>query len=353
MKTKYLICQHKIYHKVITFSYILTLFSLFSCNHSKKIIKNKDSLSQTVTSKEVKNFGDDTIYNEMMTSMEDEHWYMQKQASEQLAENAFQIMLKQNSPLKSFYQKLVTDTVLGKDDIIRYILKEYPIIVSGNEGKEIHHHHVTIPPQNEKLITKKTFGISKQDTFIYYRTYKLNFMDFKLIEIKDYDNLRYIWWNPYVENFRDAKRFRDLPAYFIQNSDQNEVNKTWILSYAKYFFNRSPENLLKYYQYYKKNLISLLPLSEYKALKLDITVNNLLKAHSYFKKKNAKQFLDDGYLETFGKKIVSHNGDKFDVRNIHWSSNYSWYFTFWIRREKESNVEAVLTILKDIQKIYQ
>lgn len=235
----------------------------------------------------------------------------------------------------NFYNDLRNETSKGKNRIVEYFLYKYPILITGNKNKLIHHHRLIL--SNKKLDYLKNNKVFFDP--IEKNTFKVNWTDFSYMELEDYDNIRYIWWNPLVENFRDARWFSGMQDFYISNANPKESGFVILVSNFKANMKRTPENIWKLYNLYKKPVFQLLDKKRYKDLKIDLTVNRLIQAYDYYLKKEY-----NSWKNTFHKEIKNITRTDTDTK---------WYYTFWKRRFHEKNEEATYQILKEIQAHYK
>lgn len=336
--------------------YSFTLITLLACS-SQETEVNREEIIKEVSSKVkdrvIKKLTDSIRYH---LSSKIEKQVASKIKNQRLLSNfAYQQVLKQNPSLKNFREKLYSDTTWGKKEIVDYLLNKYPMIIAGNEGKMSHHHPFSIDSSYLGLFNQKNWKVMG----LYTGFYKLNFLDFQYCKIHEYDNLRYAWWNPYVENYNDPRAFREINKGFIEHSSVQESAYVLLINEFKVNFSRNPEDLWNYYLLYKEAVFEQITLDLYKKLKVDFTVNTLLDALEYYQKKTPEPFIEKLQIQYFGEKELNESqGNKqkfrYGSRRIeNTQKNWHWYYSFWERRDVEGNTEMVLKILKDIQSHYE
>ena len=259
---------------------------------------------------------------------------------------AYNLIISQNKKLASFHNDLNSDTVAGKKKVLEYLIYHYPIIIPGNKGKMIHQHRFNILDSSQVNILNQKVLVDDEE----FNSYKLNFIDYKYFETSEYDNIRYTWWNPYVENYRDPKFFQGMSTDYYKNPNIEESGMVAIINFFKVSLDRSSENLSRLFQLFKMPFYLVVGKEMYHDLKIDDTVNFLVLAHEYFLKNNHQGFVD--------KLQEAHFSGTNSLNNKHSSawilgeSNSSWYYTFWVRRKSEGNADTVFAILKEIQNNY-
>jgi hypothetical protein len=280
--------------------------------------------------------------------------------------NSYNYIIKIKPELKIFANKLNSSLAKDKEDIISYLFTQYPILIPTNEGKMIHHHPFKLRDKSKrKWLIKKIISIKgdKSKGYNKFDMYRFVFTDFAFAELGEYDNVRYSWWNPYVENYGDPRAFSGNSLIARDSLLQKHYERSLILYYFKLTFDRSSDNLKKIANLYKKPFFKIVTPRLYKKLKLDITVNCLIHGYRYFLKKNLKGFLalinkkyfNNYYLFDCRWQMKGKNRSKYlyhCVRSSHAKYNLKWYYTFWERRHAEHNHETVYQILKEIQKHY-
>jgi hypothetical protein len=260
---------------------------------------------------------------------------------------AYNFIISKNEKLKSFHENLNSDTTAGKKEVLNYLIYNYPIIIPGNKGRQIHHHTFNILDSSKTNILKEKTLINTED----FDCYKLNFIDYKYFETSEYDNIRYVWWNPYVENFRDPKFISGMPNYYSDESNIEESGMVAIINYFKTTLIRSTENLQRLFNLFKTPFFLIVSKEMYEDLKIKNSVNSLLVGREYFLKKDKEGLISKLEEEHFGKPKYA-NSENSPARVVG-RGNWSWYYTFWDRRASEGNEEIVYSILKEIKNNYQ
>ena len=259
---------------------------------------------------------------------------------------AYNLIISQNTKLLSFHENLNSDTVAGKKQVLEYLFYHYPIIIPGNKGKMIHHHRFNVLDSSKINILKEKVLVDDEE----FDSYKLNFIDYKCFEIGEYDNIRYTWWNPYVENYRDPKYFQGMSTDYYKNPNIEESGMVAIVNYFKVTMDRSTENISRLFKLFKTPFFLLVGKEMYLDLKIDVTVNSLIIAHDYFLKKDYQGLVDFLQQKHFGD--MNQSRVKQSSAWILGEANSSWYYTFWERRSTEKNDDSVYSMLKEIQSNY-
>jgi hypothetical protein len=269
----------------------------------------------------------------------------------EFSNNALTVLLKQNPSLQEFYRKLFDNTANGEKEIIKYLLNDYPVIVPGNKGKMSHHHRFIVrDKKNEGILKKKIYkdiNEKNEEGLKEFNSYKLNFSDFRYFETENYDNLRYAWWNPYVENFNDPRYFSGMQLDYFERTSIKDSGKVLIINYFKTTLDRSSDNILELYNRFKKPFFEIVGRDLYLALKLNITVDTLLEGYAYYKKNNS-----EGFIKMLQTRYYPDTNPR-SLLILLSKSNFYWYYNFWERRNLEKNSEVIIDILKEIQDHYK
>lgn len=175
----------------------------------------------------------------------------------------------------------------------------------------------------------------------------MNFSDFRYFETQHYDNLRYVWWNPYVENFNDPKDFSGMQLNYFEIASIKDSGNVLIINYFKTTLDRSSDTILGLYNRFKKPFFEIVGRDLYLALKLNITVDTLLEGYAYYKKNDSEGFIN--MLQT----RYYPDTNPMSLLILLSKSNFRWYYSFWERRNLEKNIEIVIDILKEIQNHYK
>lgn len=261
--------------------------------------------------------------------------------SKPLGRAAAMLLSRQTPSLAKFHRALFDDQAHSEKEILSYLLHEYPIIVPGNKGKMIHHHPFAVRDESKQgeLVGKLFKETEDSDSYL------LSFDSFRYYETLGYDNVRYAWWNPYVENYNDPRWFPDLADDYFGKAPQTDAAKVLLVSCFKTTFERSPRKISALYKRFRDVFFESVDEKLYTALKMDVTVDTLLEGYDFFRQGKKREF-----EEMITKRLFGGCDDPFLPAVS--AYNCSWYYTFWQRRESEHNADTVASILKEVQLHY-
>lgn len=314
----------------------LLLLFLFACSPKSDNISLKqkeiDSLKQSLL---------DSIQNEELNIL---HKIDRRDVEKykNLAESAFYQVLFQNTKLEGFRNKLYSDSIQGKKEVLEYLLNDYPII--------------TYFVSNKEIVLRGTG---------YYKGFK-SFKHFPQNFKENYT--RYAWWNPNIEEYKSSlENFTynpppDSGSYQLitEKKDFSTPQGVQELAYAlliqefKTNMKRDSKSLKKYYKLYKKAFFELIDKELYKNLNINMTVDRLLEAYPYYQKKKNKEWHKYMEIEDYGDyQTPEEKYEKKSKGRMLAGSRWHWYYGFWHRRQLEDNSETVKEILEEVQKHYQ
>lgn len=163
---------------------------------------------------------------------------------------------------------------------------------------------------------------------------------------------------------RHTGYYNDLPK-------AQTLKDKWI-PYFIYRIDRSSENIFVIWNLYKSHFFEKVDRDTYENLKLDQTVNELLKSYGHIQRTAAfDSVLGRAYRLTDSlnqKKIaLDHDSGPYGIssedqypflRELMQNDNETytrklWSYSFWMRRNHEGNLEIVASLLKEIQGHYQ
>jgi len=307
---------------------LLFLF-LFAC--SPKPAEKEEIGQKTIDSLRQHIYQQDSIIKQESTYLN--IWMGKAKKYKKLATSAYYQVLFQNPELESFRNKLYSDSINGKREVVEYILNEYPII-------------------NYFISTKPHLSIGTG----YHKGLKSLLSPYK----HETNYIRYTWWNTYIEEDKNFLFTRQplihyLPSAtdpyehieqqknFSTRSGINELAYALLIQEFKVNMKRDSESIKKYYQLYKKDVFELVDKELYEGVYINVTVSRLLAAYPYYKKKNP-----DGWEEYIQ---IEWYGDYQPEDKMRWKgrSRRSWYYGFWYRRDLEGNIEVVKEILEEIK----
>ena len=166
-------------------------------------------------------------------------------------------------------------------------------------------------------------------------------------------------------------------GYYKGESKQSFEDK--LLSYTIYRIDRSPENLNKMFEYIKPTLKTVVTPNTYSHFQIGAEVNGLIKSYDeIIKIENYKELLTNAYTEIDTITGTIESDGETEIfrpfknspygRSAHLLSKIiskhldiqryapledSMHLSFWMRRNKEGNMESVYSILKEINELYQ
>ncbi len=178
--------------------------------------------------------------------------------------------------------------------------------------------------------------------------------------------------------------YNALPEFVDKNErhqgyykGQNEQSfEQRLIAYSIYRIDRSPENIQNIFDYIKPNLKNILSKQKYQEFGLETKILGLISSYEQIIAiENYKSKLTEAYnhADTATGIIYNYDGEEvfekfnspygftasdlnvivsqhLNVYDRHSGPNI--YFPFWMRRNKEGNMETVYEILKEIQSIY-
>ena len=149
-----------------------------------------------------------------------------------------------------------------------------------------------------------------------------------------------------------------------------------MLAYACYRINRSPENLKKVFSLARPLMTKTVSPEDYRRMRADNFVNGLIITYERLQRIKDydikmsefynSRFTQTGAMKTEVEEIskvyngaygyssydLSEDLNKHLTGDRHSAMSGSPYISFWMRRNKEGNMDAVYAILKEIQQIY-
>jgi hypothetical protein len=166
-------------------------------------------------------------------------------------------------------------------------------------------------------------------------------------------------------------------GYYRGESDQSSEDK--LLAYSIYRLDRNPENLKKIFEIIKPRIKDIVSVEKYESLNIDREVASMLGTYKQISEiPDYKVLLAEAYSEidtTTGS--IEYEGDMETFRSFEnsaygfsndlvseiiskhlsldcYSNLYSSpYLSFWMRRNKEGNMETVYSILSEIDELYR
>lgn len=249
-----------------------------------------------------------------------------------------------NPELERFYGQLSSQEKKDKKQIIRFLLDEYPVVITGNLNKERHHHQMLILDSSQVALLGQRVRVSNED----WIDYDFRIPDLRYFGLEAYDPVRYIWWNPDIENFRDPKHLPGYAGHFGNTLSPLRAGKTALISWFKLSMDRSAAGIRSLYDLWGDAWYALFSRDLFRSLHLNETVDRLILAREWNDKGDPKGFQAAINNLRGGPESQSYFTSE---PGYYWDN--SWYYTFWNRRKSEQNEDVVLEILREVQKHYK
>ena len=259
------------------------------------------------------------------------------------------------------------------------LISFFGILTSCNQkGVNIEANYTDLPEsENEKIeeVLKTKNSSFTQNTYNVLEEYAKEYLLASSNPVSSGIASNYFW---YVYNalpsFVDEKERHN--GYYKDENEQSAEER--LIAYAIYRLDRSPENITKIFEMVKPKLSEFLPKQTYESLMIDNEVN--ARIHTYkriVQIDNYKELLTEAYNHAdTATGILYADGDEanfetfngaygLDVYSLseiisqHFEMDrYDSYYgntalSFWMRRNKEGNMETVYEILLEIQSMYK